>query len=436
MFNTLILSLLLGCGEDAEMETSPPEAEQPAKVISTTDPVHQITSRPDVKPRQLHADNIANFKISLPTKRNRNIFISPLTQPQQDMIKVVKNMLEQYALQGDDPWAMGHALMALGATEKTVTGKPLVDAIFEYAEIDNIKGTPYPSFPRNKTTPQKTILVEPHKDLMMKVLIEAGVQPDRKIVVKGSEFTVGDYYKASILRAYLNPQTNDSSYVSPNDMPWSVQAITALVPPQQTWISSSGMMGSADFFTQFLFAVLDQESKGLKRAMAAGASFQKDGKGIFQYTCGGAHLLQAAAYSTARGFGNEQTQKELNTQIDLLFYRFPKELQIYDDIMKAQPDQKIRLLVQRLKFVGHFLENAQKFSLLGLYTPNDLQIRLMQGAMDQIVLTIRALQQEGVFQSLYNIKANDQQLYHDIIGDSAHALYAMYLFSGNRFITY
>jgi len=56
--------------------------------------------------------------------------------------------------------------------------------------------------------------------------------------------------------------------------------------------------------------------------------------------------------------------------------------------------------------------------------------------MDQLVLTIRALQQDGVYQSLYNLKANDPQLYRDILGDSAHALYAMYLFSGNRHITY
>ena len=121
------------------------------------------------------------------------------------------------------------------------------------------------------------------------------------------------------------------------------------------------------------------------------------------------------------GLKNEQTVAELKTQIDLMFYRFPKELEIYDQYMKAQPDQKVRLLAQRLKFVGHFLENAQKMSMIGVYKPNNLQVRLMQGAMDQLVPTVRALQQSGVFNSLYNLKANDPQLYRDIIGDSAHA---------------
>jgi len=431
-----VIPLLWACSQDPESTEPAQDEDVPAKLVTPEDRVNQIEVRKDVKPKQLSIENIDNFTIALPKRSNRDIFISPLNQPQKEMAKVVKNVLEHYALQGDDPWAMGHALLALGATEKTVTDKSIVDAIFEYAELENIHGVPYPMFPREHTKPQGTIPVAPHKDLMMKILIETGVPPEREVMINGSAFTVGDYYKASILRAYLNPQTNDSSYLSPNDMPWSVQGITSLIQPNQTWVSSSGMMGSADFFTQFLFAVLSQETTTLKRAMAAGANFKKDRTGIFQYTCGGAHLLQSAAYATARGFGNEQTKAELDTQIDLLFYRFPKELQLYDEIMKAQPEQKVRLLAQRLKFVGHFLETAQKLSILGLYKPNNQQIRLMQGAMDQLVLTIRALQQEGVYQSLYNLKANDPQLYRDILGDSAHALYAMYLFSGNRHITY
>ena len=86
-----------------------------------------------------------------------------------------------------------------------------------------------------------------------------GVQPDHEIMVKGSEFAMEDFYKANILILHLNPQTNDSSYTSPNDMPWSVQSITALLQPNQTWVSTSGMMGKRGFFTQFIFAVLSQE---------------------------------------------------------------------------------------------------------------------------------------------------------------------------------
>ena len=37
--------------------------------------------------------------------------------------------------------------------------------------------------------------------------------------------------------------------------------------------------------------------------MKSGAGFTKDGKGIFSYTCGGSHLLQAVAHGYGMGFG-------------------------------------------------------------------------------------------------------------------------------------
>lgn len=430
---SLLALLLLGCGEET-FGLSEPDSEP--TLITEDDQVNQFEFRKDVKPKAFTINNIDNYQFNLPKRTNRNIFISPINKPQQDTIKVLKNVLEQYALQGDDPWAMGHAVLALGQTTTIMDGSVAIDAIFKYATIDNIYGHPFPQFPKEVQDNGVSIPVEPHTDLMMKVLIETGVPLSRKVLVDGSDFTVEDLYKGAILRAYLNPQTNDSSYVSPNDMPWSIQGITTLVEPQQTWLAEGGMMTSSDFLVQFITAVLASETQALKQSMAAGAGFKKDRTGIFQYTCGGAHLLQSVAYAHARGFGNEQTRKELETQIALHFYRFPKELQIYDQLMKSNPEYNAQLLVQRLKFVGHFLETAQKMSMLNLYVPNEEQIRLMQGAMDQLVLIVRALQQEGIFQNLYNYKVNEPQLYRDIIGDSAHALYAIYLFSGNRHITY
>ena len=147
-----LFALLLGCSDESESTTllqSNNEDQDKPKLVSSEDPVNQLELRGDVKPKQLTIDNIDNYTIVLPKRTNKDIFISPLNQPQQDMIKVLKNVLEQYAVQGDDPWAMGHALMALGATEKTVTGKFLIDAMFEYAELENIHGKPFPVFREN-----------------------------------------------------------------------------------------------------------------------------------------------------------------------------------------------------------------------------------------------------------------------------------------------
>ena len=98
--------------------------------------------------------------------------------------------------------------------------------------------------------------------------------------------------------------------------------------------------------------------------MKSGAGFRKDGKGIFSYTCGGSHLLQAVAHSYGMGFGGDRVKEILRVQNELLYYRFVRELNIYDQLMKSNPDYKQILLLQRLKFVGHFLESVAKMIVL------------------------------------------------------------------------
>ena len=410
--------------------------DSPAPKENEPPPIHEFSNNSQIKPKLLTNENVENYLITLPKRSNSKIYIAKLNTRQKDTSIFLKKIIEQHAMSGDDPWAMAHAMLALGVNATTPSGVNVVDAIFSYAEISNISKSPFPSFPKFVTRKNVEIPVEPHTHLMLKVFTELAVPPDQPISVNNISFTMADYYRGTILSSHLNPQSNVSSYESPNDMAWSVQGLLSLMNPNQDWRAANGQTMSSNFLGQFITAVIAQESNSLKQAMAAQANFKKDDNGIFKYTCGGAHLLQSVAYANARGFGNEKTLEEVQSQIDLLFYRFPRELQIYDDIMKAQPQHKVRLLAQRLKFVGHFLESAQKLSMMGLYTPNEDQIKMMQGALDQLVLVVAALDQEGIYNSLYNLKVNDPQLYRDILGDTAHALYGIYLFSGTRKITY
>jgi hypothetical protein len=71
-------------------------------------------------------------------------------------------------------------------------------------------------------------------------------------------------------------------------------------------------------------------------------------------------------------------------------------------------------------------------AMLGFYIPNESQQKMIVGGLNQLVLVVEALRQEGILQTMYNIKVVDEQLYLDLIGDSAHALYAMKLVSGDR----
>ena len=393
-------------------------------------PVNELHYQPGVKPKILTIDNIDNYYIDLPSKKMKT-YDARLTKKQNETILELKKVIQQHAMAGDDPWAMAHGLLALGPDAQVSSGEKALDKLFDFASIKMIDKRSFPYFPKEKMVNGEKIMVEPHLHLIAKVLTEVGISPQQQIVVDQTKFAMDDFYKGVILSSYLNPYTNVSSYAGSDDMAWSVQAMNAILDPGLQWQAENGQVMSADALSMFLIAVLNKETETLKRSMAAGANFKKDGKGIFQYTCGGAHLLQGASYAVARGFGNEEAEKEIKTQIDLMFYRFTRELKIYDSLMKSNPEHKIKLLVQRLKFVGHFLESAQKMAMLGLYAPDQQQILVMHGAMDQLVLITTALEREGVYQSLYYLKVNDTQLYRDVLGDTSHALYAMQLFNGD-----
>ena len=138
-------------------------------------------------------------------------------------------------------------------------------------------------------------------------------------------------------------------------------------------------------------------------------------------------MLQTAAQVVANGYGNEHAKRELQQQISLHFYRLPQELSIYDAALKQHPEHKHKLLVQRLKFTGHFVETSMKFQRLGLLNPTKKQQAMINGAVQQIVLVVEALRQDGLFSNMERLKEDDHQLYLDLIGDSAHALYALKL---------
>ena len=421
----LILSLILACST-SDVDDS---------LINGSPPLNVHHEEPGIKQKTITHQNIDNYLVDLPIKRTRT-YNARLSNRQNETVLALRKVVQLHALSGEDPWAMAHALLAIGSDAKLSSGEMAIDKLFDFASIRVMNKKSVPYFPKNREINGKTIIVEPHKHLIAKVLTEIGTPPTYEIRINQTAFTIDDYYKGIVLSSYLNPYTNDSSYTSPDDMAWSVQALTTILDPHQQWESENGQVMNSDTLSMFLVAILTKETADLKKAMAAGASFKKDGKGIFQYTCGGAHVLQGAAYAMARGFGNEATNAEIQTQIDLLFYRFPRELKIYDDLMKTQPDYTVKLLVQRLKFAGHFLESAQKMAMLGLYKPNEKQIRMMHGAMDQIVLITSALNKEGVYKDLYYLKVNDHQLYLDVLGDTCHALYAIRLFNGDVQIRY
>ena len=379
----------------------------------------------------MDAATIAAFQPVPPEKDGRTPTPLPAEARYDAVAVFLERIVRQRAAEPHNPWAIGHGLVALGEDLLLTNGRPAVDHLFEeYAESFEVEGHRFVRFPRKKGD----VRVEPHAALMLKALTESGVSPDRPVLVRGEPATVADLYRGVLISSAVDTRSGRSTFTSPNDMPWALQAIATWAPPGKDlhWVSVNGTVMSLNDFAMLNASVLIAESQPLFDTIQAGAALEKRGQGIFKFTCGGAHLLQGTAYAVARGHTTELGLKGMQGQIALMFWRLPAELTIYDSLMQRidKEEHMILLLVQRLKFTGHFLETMHKMAILGLYQPSPEQERLLVGAADQITLTVQALQSRGVFDNLDAIRARDEQLYLDIIGDSAHALRGLRLAMG------
>ncbi|HCH61945.1 MAG: hypothetical protein CL927_15250 [Deltaproteobacteria bacterium] len=424
---------LVACGSSAPSSSREPQTRIDPTIEAE---VENRTERFEIG-GGMDAGQIAAFEPVLPKRDGR----TPTPLPAEDRYKSTAAFLEQVvrqrAAEPDNPWAIGHGLVAVGKDLVLSNGKPAVDHVFEsYAERFEVDGHAFVRFPRKKGT----VRVEPHAALMLKAFTEAGVSPNRTVTVQGAPATVADLYRGVLISAAVDPASGKSTFSSPNDMPWALQALATWAPPNDDlhWEAINGTVMSLDDFAMLNASVLLAESQPLFDTIQAGAALEKRGQGVFKFTCGGAHLLQGTAYAIGRGHTTALGQKGIQGQVVLMFWRLPAELKIYDDLMKRidKEEHMVLLLVQRLKFTGHFLETMHKMAILGLYTPSPSQQQMLTGAADQVSLTVKALQSRGVFDRLDEIRAQNEQLYLDIVGDSAHALRGLRLAMGTDGLQY
>jgi len=437
----LLMGFALACGEPA-----PAPAPAPAADAADAAPAAR-TDTFTAAPRGLDAAAIAALAPQPPTRVGRTPAPLPDDPRYAGTVARLRAIVERWGADPQNPWAISHALLALGPRVPLPDGRDAVTAVFElWAERFEVGGHTFVRFPRKRGD----IRVEPHAALMLKNMVEVGVSPDQQVQVQGHPHTVADLYRGVLLSSALDPRANRSTFASTNDMPWALAGLAAWAPPPAPgaapagatpdlkWTAADGTPMSLLDFSIFNASVLFAESQPLFDTMQAGAALQKRGQGIFKYTCGGAHLLQGVAYAHARGYTTPLVAKGLQGQIALMFWRLTAELKLYDETMKAlkEHDHMILLLVQRLKFTGHFLETMHKMAAMGLFAPTNAQKQALKGAADQVVLTVEALESQGVLKDVGALRAKDEQLYLDVIGDSAHAVRGLELAMGKGEVRY
>jgi len=343
------------------------------------------------------------------------------------VMKRLGEVVDNHARNPDDPWALGHGILVRGGDMTLPDGRPAVDHLFaNFAQTFEAQGNQLVWFPEEKGN----TLVQPHAELILKALTESDVSPERKVQVEGHTHTVADLYRGSVIRNYLVAETNHSSFASTNDMPWALQALAAWAPEELKWQALDGTQMDLDELTDFNAVVLKKETRFIAQAMAQRTAFKKKRQGIYQYTCGGAHLVQGVAFAVARGFGHPRGRALVQEQGPLALFRMQVELEQLDAAAKAQPTVAFQVYVQRLKLTGHTLETLHKMSAAGMLQTDERTTKAMQWVASEVVKSVALLDGHKAFDRLDRIKAKDLQLYRDIVGDSCHALRGLMLATG------
>lgn len=353
----------------------------------------------------------------------------PATPAIEAALQALGAVVDARATDPANPWAIGHGLVARGPDLVLSNGQPAVEWLFaEYGEVYTVDGAALLRFPESRGE----VRVEPHADLLLKAMTEVGVAPDRPVRVQGRAFTVADLWRGSLLRSYLVPATNHSRYKSPDDVAWSLQGLAAWAPPGLAWQAADGTPMTLEDLSQFGLAVLFKETRFLADSLRSGQPFRRQGQGVFRYTCGGAHLLQGVGLAVARGYGGQQGRQVLAEQGVLMLHRFPGEAAITRQAYEAMPEHRDQLAVQRLKFAGHYLESMSKLQAWGLWQPRPADLAVLQAAAEEVVTATGLLRERGLLDDLDAVRARDEQLYLDLVGDSAHAVAGLELALGRR----
>ena len=345
--------------------------------------------------------------------------------------QLLEQVVRTHTSNPENPWAIGHGLVALGPGLMLSNQESAVDWLFSsYAERFPVGDSWLVRFPESKGK----IRIEPHPNLILKALADAGVDPERAVTVQGQSHTVGDLYRGALAETHFDKRSGERSFPSTNELPWTLSGIASWSSEGTEWTDQAGRKTSLNDLTDHAWMRLSTETNFLSTAMAKGESFSKRGQGIFTFTCGGAHLIQGVSHARALGFGHKSMDGPFSHQLKLLAFRFPIEMAQIDNGRKTHPQFRDQLLVQRLKLAGHTLETFARLaasSHQSAPTAADLK-----AYADEVAESVGLLKSAGVFKRLNELQASNEQLYLDIVGDSAHALRGIRIATGGAPVYY
>ena len=332
-------------------------------------------------------------------------------------VKTLEVVVDREAGDPENAWALAHGLLVRGADFKATDGRRARDVLVSDFMEEG------PSFPIRRGD----VRVEPHEDLILKSLLEAGVGLNEAIGAGGPPLrALVEASQAAFKPARAEGQP--SLFPNGNDAPWSVQAWcqAATAGGSTRWLSAGEDL-ALDEVAGSLLALLEHEMLPVRAAAARRAPVEKNKQAIFGYTCGGAHLFQGVEACLAAGWpGTETAGARFAVLSGLYLYRVPFETAMVDQALQSYPQLAILLINQDVKFLGHLLESLGKAQTHGLWTPASGERQLLDQAEARLLQDVAQLEKLGAYSApaMAQLAGEEQtfQMYLDLVGDAAHAL--------------
>lgn len=338
-----------------------------------------------------------------------------------DSGEVLHAQCRMYAAEPRNPWALAHGIAMAGRAFKARDGRAAADVIvsdfLRRDEAPGGKGLYFEAFAADGTP------VEPHPALQVKTLLNAGYPLTQTFKAAWGPVTLGAMVED--LKRDFRPEATPQP-----DSAWGLDALTRVLSPGATFQNGEGKTVSMDAVMDEALATLERDQAELAAGMKAGLSeVPKRKQGIYLHPCGGFHYVQAVASWARHPSVRKAWGKRLDAQVDVLAYRVDSESRQYEAALASAPQYRLQILVQMVKFHGHFLETLGRLRRENGWSPTPSQQAAVDKARAKLDAAVKQLHAMGAFRDMATIQKQQPQVYLDLIGDACHAAHGLDLWA-------
>jgi len=353
-----------------------------------------------------------------------------VSPPRPHAEQVLRDHCMLWAADPKNPWALAHGVKTLGPTFLASDGRRAVDVMFHDFLLKNSLpdgGTgPGAPFGFVRYGPDGTP-IEPHANLNTKALVCEGHLPlGAKLPTSWGTLTAQQLVDG-VKQGFRHVPQSPEYW---KDVGWTLDLFAATQKPGTTWKTADGATVNLDQVFDDALTELETETTDLKAGLDKHLpQVDKRKQGIYAHSCGGLHFIQGvlawAKYPAVR----KKWGARVDQQIAIHFYRLESERRQYDaayqQALASMPQYKLQILVQMVKFYGHWLETAGRFkSDLG-WKPTTAQQQQIATAKALLDAAVRELEANKAFEQMDALKKSQPQVYLDLIGDSCHAAHGL-----------